>query len=128
MDHLAGTFEICRRLSNGEPIASIRDVLGTCYACDVTETPLTGKECPSYENVVKSKKEYAVSCRIQQDEQDHIRGKLIKQRHGNKMLVQNPPMPPLTQEEMDDRCELSKGFIGFILLIMKELIIRHMKS
>ena len=51
---------------------------------------------------MKSKKEYAVSCRIQQDEQDHIRGKLIKQRHGNKMLVQNPPMPPLTTEELDE--------------------------
>lgn len=95
------TIEICRRLSNGEPISSITDVRGTCYACDVRETPLYGAECPSFENVCKSKKEYAVSCRIEQDEQDHIRGKLIKQRHGNKMLVQNPPMPPLTQEEMD---------------------------
>ena len=95
------TIEICRRLSNGESIKTITDVRGTCYACDVTDTPLTGKECPSYENVVKNKKEYAVSCRIQQDEQDHINGKLIKQRHGNKMLVQNPPMPPLTQVEMD---------------------------
>lgn len=95
------TIEICRRLSNGEDISTITDVRGTCYACDVTETPFTGKECPSFENVVKNKKEYAVSCRIQQDEQDHIRGKLIKQRHGKQMLVQNPPMPPLTQDEMD---------------------------
>ena len=95
------TIEICRRLSNGESIDSIRDVRGTCYSCDVHETPLCGAECPSYENVIKSKKEYAISCRIEQDEQDHIRGKLIKQRHGNMMLVQNPPMPPLTQEEMD---------------------------
>ena len=95
------TIEICRRLSNGEDISTIRDVRGTCYVCDTTETPYEGKECPSYENCVKSKKEYAVSCRIEQDEQDHIRGKLIKQRHGNKMLVQNPPMPPLTQEELD---------------------------
>ncbi len=94
-------IEICRRLSNGEDIHTIRDVKGTCYLCDVTETPYEGKECPSFENCVKSKKEYAVSCRIQQDEQDHIRGKLIKQRHSNKMLVQNPPMPPLTQEELD---------------------------
>ncbi len=94
-------IEICRRLSNGEDIHSMRDVNGTCYLCDVTETPYEGKECPSYENCVKSKKEYAVSCRIQQDEQDHIRGKLIKQRHGSKMLVQNPPMPPLTQQELD---------------------------
>lgn len=94
-------IEIADRLNAGEDIANMRDILGTCYCCDVKETPLMGAECPSYENVVKSKKEYAVSCRIQQDEQDHIRGKLIKQRHGNKMLVQNKPMPPLTQDELD---------------------------
>ncbi len=96
------TVEIAQRLRNGEPVSSIRDVRGTCYVCDVKDTPLSGAECPSFENVVKSKKEYAVSCRIQQDEQDHIRGKLIKQRHGNKMLVQNPPMPPLTTDELDE--------------------------
>ena len=94
-------IEIADRLNAGEDIKTMRDIRGTCYICDVTETPLMGAECPSYENVVKSKKEYAVSCRIEQDEQDHIRGKLIKQRHGNKMLVQNKPMPPLTQEELD---------------------------
>ncbi len=96
------TVEIAERLRNGEHISELRDIRGTCYACDVTETPLSGAECPSYENVVKNKKEYAVSCRIQQDEQDHIRGKIIKQRHGNKMLVQNPPMPPLTTAELDE--------------------------
>lgn len=94
-------IEIADRLNSGENIKDMRDIRGTCYICDVTETPLMGAECPSYENVVKSKREYAVSCRIEQDEQDHIRGKLIKQRHGNKMLVQNKPMPPLTQEELD---------------------------
>ncbi len=96
------TVEIAERLRSGESISTITDVRGTCYVCDVKDTPLTGAECPSYENVCASKKEYAVSCRIQQDEQDHIRGKLIKQRHGNKMLVQNPPMPPLTTAELDE--------------------------
>ena len=96
------TVEIAERLRNGENIKDMRDIRGTCYVCDVTETPLTGAECPSFENVVASKKEYAVSCRIQQDEQDHIRGRLVKQRHGNKMLVQNPPMPPLTTAELDE--------------------------
>ena len=93
--------EISERLRNGEPISSLRDIRGTCYVCDPSETPLYGAECPSYENVCASKKEYAISCRIQQDEQDHIRGKLIKQKHGKKMLIQNPPMPPLTTEELD---------------------------
>lgn len=95
------TAEIANRLAAGEPVSSIRDVRGTCYACDVRETPLMGAECPSFENVANNKREYAVSCRIQMDEADHIRGKLVKQRHGNKMLVQNPPMPPLTTEELD---------------------------
>ncbi|MGN0467362.1 MAG: YgiQ family radical SAM protein, partial [Acutalibacteraceae bacterium] len=95
------TIEIADRLAKGESISALTDIRGTCYACDVQNTPLEGAECPSFENVCKSKKEYAVSCRIQQDEQDHIRGRLIKQRHGKKMLVQNPPMPPLTTEELD---------------------------
>lgn len=93
--------EIARRLDAGEPVSSLTDIRGTCYAVDVRKTPLYGKECPSFENVCSSKREYAVSCRIQQDEQDHIRGRLLKQRHGGRMLVQNPPAIPLSQEELD---------------------------
>lgn len=95
------TIEIAKRLANGEPISNMTDVAGTCYTVDVRNTPLMGAECPSFENVCNSKREYAVSCRIQMDEQDHIRGKLVKQRHGSLMLVQNSPMPPLTTEELD---------------------------
>ena len=93
--------EIAKRLDAGENVADIRDIRGTCYSVDVRETPYIGAECPSYENVCNSKKEYAVSCRIQQDEQDFFRGKAIKQRHGSKMLVQNQPAIPLSQEELD---------------------------
>lgn len=95
------TAEIANRLDKGESISQMRDILGTCYLCPTCETPYVGVECPSYDNVKANKKEYAKSCRIQQDEQDHIRGKLIKQKHGKLMLVQNPPMPPSTQKELD---------------------------
>lgn len=95
------TAEIAERLNNGENISDMHDIPGTCYVCPVTETPYTGVECPSYENVLSSKREYAKSCRIQQDEQDHIRGRMIKQKHGKIMVVQNKPMPPLTQQELD---------------------------
>lgn len=95
------TVEIADRLAAGEKISDLRDIRGTCYAVNVRETPYGGVECPSFENVCANKKEYAVACRIQMDEQDHIRGRVIKQRHGNKMLVQNPPMPPLITEELD---------------------------
>ena len=30
-----------------------------------------------------------------------LRGKIIKQKHGKKMIVQNQPMPPLTTKELD---------------------------
>ena len=96
------TVQIANRLNNGENIKDLTDIKGTCYAVPVTETPYKGVECPSFENVVASKKEYAISCRIQQDEQDHIRGKVIKQRHGKMMLVQNQPMDPLSTEELDE--------------------------
>lgn len=100
------TVEIARRLAKGEKIKDMHDIKGTCYLVDVRETPYSGAECPSFENVVASKKEYAVSCRIQQDEQDFFRGKALKQRHGKMMLVQNQPMDPLTTEELDKVYEL----------------------
>ncbi|MGN0554778.1 MAG: YgiQ family radical SAM protein [Candidatus Fimenecus sp.] len=94
------TVEIAARLAAGESIHEMHDIRGTCYAVPVSETPYC-TECPSYENVLKSKREYAVSCRIEQDEQDHIRGKQLRQKHGKQMLVQNAPMAPLTREELD---------------------------
>lgn len=94
------TVEIAARLAAGESIREMHDIRGTCYAVPVSETPYC-TECPSYENVLKSKREYAVSCRMEQDEQDHIRGKQLRQKHGKQMLVQNPPMAPLTREELD---------------------------
>lgn len=94
-------IEIADRLNNGEPVTEIRDVLGTVYVCAPKDTPYTGVECPSLDNVRTSKKEYAKAARIQQDEQDHIRGKMIKQKHGKVMIIQNPPMPPLTTKELD---------------------------
>ncbi len=100
------TVEIADKLKHNVPVSQIRDVLGTVYAVPTSETPYEGVECPSFENVKTNKKEYAKACKIQMDEQDHIRGKLIKQRHGNKMLIQNPPMPPLTTKELDAVYEL----------------------
>ncbi len=98
--------EIADRLNNGEDIRSITDVLGTCFSVkssDYTYRP--AKECPSYEIVKEpteaGKKQYAISCRIQQQEHDAVCGKAVIQRHGDVIVVQNPPMPPLTTEEMD---------------------------
>ena len=95
------TIQIAERLARGDAVSTITDIKGTCYLVDTKDTPYVGVECPSFKNVVNSKREYAIANRIQLDEQDHIRGKKVKQRHGDKMLVQNEPMPPLTTEELD---------------------------
>lgn len=94
-------IEIAGRLKNGENVNMITDVKGTAYCVDVRNTPYIGIEVPSLENCINSKKEYAKSVRAEQDEQDHIRGRAVRQKHGPKMLVQNVPMPPLETEELD---------------------------
>ena len=99
--------EIARRLSTGESVNDLTDILGTCFAVPTNQyAPRACRECPSYEIVKEptdsGKKQYAVSCKIQQEEHDAVRGKSVIQRHGNMIVVQNPPMPPLTTEEMDE--------------------------
>ena len=90
--------EIANALNENKPI---KDIRGICYLVEPKDTPFEGKELPSFENCLNNKKEYANSVRIEQDEQDHIRGKLLKQRHGKWMLIQTPPALPLTTEEFD---------------------------
>lgn len=99
--------EIADRLRDGESIEELNDIKGTCYAVKTTDyKPRPVKECPSFEAVSAKTEQgyrhYAESCRIQQQEHDAVRGKTVIQRHGDKIVIQNPPMPPLTTEEMDE--------------------------
>ena len=89
------------RLRDGCAVSEITDVAGTCYIakdCD-KENAI---ELPSYEECVASKEEYANSCRIQYYEQNPYIGKTLIQKHGDRYLVQNPPMPPLNEKELDE--------------------------
>ncbi len=95
------TIAYVHRLAAGEPISQLTDIRGTCYLTDPVNTPWGAAECPSLDQVRASKESYAKACRIQMDQQDEVRGKTVIQRQGNKILVQNPPMPVLTQEELD---------------------------
>ena len=95
------TIEIVHRLAAGEDIRQMRDIRGTCYLCDPEDTPWGAAQCPDFEIVARDKKNYCKATRIQMDNQDEISGKTIVQRHGDQMLVQNPPMRMLTTEELD---------------------------
>ncbi len=99
--------EIADRLNSGENIKQMHDISGTCYAVNVNDyVASSAKECPSFEAVSeqseRGKKQYAISCRIQQEQHDCVRGKRVIQRHGKLIVVQNPPSPQLTEKEMDE--------------------------
>lgn len=102
---------IARRLAAGELASSLTDIRGTCYSVATADyRPGPCAECPSFEQVSPpteaGKRHYAVSCRIQQEEQDALRGRRVIQRHGDRLVVQNPPMPPLTTAAFDRVYEL----------------------
>ncbi len=92
--------ELADKLRDGVPVKEIRDVSGTCYISDNCEIE-NSEIIPSYEECVGSKEKYAISCRVQYYEQNPYTGKTLIQKHNDKYLVQNPPMPPLTTKELD---------------------------
>lgn len=87
--------KIADRLKAGCSIKDITDIDGTAYIS--SEKPKNAQEIPSFEQVRENKHDYAVSCRMQY-EQDETP---LAQLHIDKWLVVNPPSPPLTQKELD---------------------------
>ncbi len=93
---------IAHLLDRGVPVKKIRDVRGTVY--------LSGKEDKihfpvaaafDFNELKADKRKYAEAFGVQYKNQDAISGKAIVEYYDDKMLVQNPPMPPLEQEELD---------------------------
>lgn len=96
------TIEIAKRLSEGYPVEALYDIRGICYAVKTSDyVPKTVVELPSYERVCESKKDYAIAARKELEEADVVRGKTLIQRHGNFILIQNPPMQPLDTKQLD---------------------------
>ena len=95
-------LELADALNNGFDPKYIRHINGTCYIVDSLDEVYDDYiEIPSYKEICESKELYAKAFKIQYDEQDPFRGKVIVQKHGEKYLVQNKPETPLTREELD---------------------------
>ncbi|MCH5207997.1 MAG: YgiQ family radical SAM protein [Oscillospiraceae bacterium] len=98
--------EMLNRFKQGQKLSDMHDLRGICYLTKPENTPLGAVQCDSFEIVCENKKAYAKSTRKQYDEQDEVYGKTVIQRHGNIMLVQNPPQRSITQKEFDYAYEL----------------------
>ena len=89
-------------LDKGVPVKKIRDVRGTVYLAkpeDKIHFPVAAEF--DYNELKENKKKYAEAFGIQYKNQDAINGKAIVEYYDGKMLVQNPPLPPLEREELD---------------------------
>jgi uncharacterized radical SAM protein YgiQ len=96
------TRAIAARLAAGEPISGLTDIRGTCFLGAQSQIPKDSVSCASYHKVSTNKESFARAYALQAAEQDHINGKAVIQKHTDSLyLIQNPPMPPLTTEELD---------------------------
>lgn len=89
-------------LDKGVPVKKIRDVRGTVFlAKEGDKLHFDTVETFDYDELKTDKAVYAKAYGIQYRNQDAIYGKAVLERYGDKILVQNPPMPPLEREELD---------------------------
>lgn len=90
---------IAKRLARGERVESLRDLPGIVYWTG--ERPGEGMELPSYEELVSEKSTYARAARLQGLLTDPRKGVVLFQKQDRRYVVQNPPSPSLSQEELD---------------------------
>ena len=93
---------IAELLDKGVPVKKIRDVRGTVYMSKPEEKihfPVAAEF--NYNELKTDKRKYAQAFGIQYKNQDSINGQAIVEYYDGKMLVQNPPMPPLERDELD---------------------------
>ena len=98
---------IAARLASGTPVDQITDVRGTCFAGrHPGQCAYPMVEVPSFETVCADKRAYAQANQVEYEEHDAVRGKAILQKHGDRLLIANPPAMPLTTAELDAVFEL----------------------
>ena len=94
--------EIADALAGGIAVKDISFIKGTVYKTKDISGVYEGIQLPSYEAMKAEKSEYAKSFGIQYQNTDFITGKPLIEPYPNGIfVVQNPPQPPLTTEEMD---------------------------
>jgi len=96
-------LRIAELLDKGVPVKKIRDVRGSCYLCpaDKPEVHFPVSAELDWESLKEGGRAYADAFGAQYREQDAIGGRAITELYGDKLLVQNPPMPPLERKELD---------------------------
>jgi len=95
-------LEIARRLEAGEPLGGIG---GTCEVLDAARLPAGARVVPSYEELRAEPGGLAELFEAVRQE-NHPGAAPLVQAHGARWVVQHPPLPPSTQDEVDSYYDL----------------------
>ncbi len=96
------SVEIARLLDKGVPVKKIKSIRGTCVMCDRDYTPKGESQFIGEIEAIKADKLlYAEVFATQYKNCDSITGITLTEGYGGKLLVQNPPQPPLERKELD---------------------------
>ena len=93
---------IARLLDRGVPVSKLRDIRGTVFCAkrgDRIHFPLAGAY--EIEDLKSDKALYAEAFALAYRNTDAIAGDAVVEYYQDRMIVQNPPMPPLEREELD---------------------------
>ncbi|MCL2545699.1 MAG: YgiQ family radical SAM protein [Oscillospiraceae bacterium] len=93
--------EVAARLKSG---TAMDGIAGTAYI--TKSVPDSAITCASYEDVCVDKFAYAQAVKVQVDECDPVRGRVVAQAHGDRFLIVNPFALPLTGRDLDATYEL----------------------
>ena len=99
--------EIADALESGIAVQDITFVAGTVYRTKDISGVYDSIMLPDYESMKLERTKYAESFGIQYENTDPFTGKTLIEPYPNGVyVVQNPPQPPLTTQEMDDVYDL----------------------
>lgn len=94
--------EIADALAGGIAVKDITFIPGTVYKTKDLEAIYDGINLPSYDAMKAEPRKYAESFQVQYCNTDPFTGKTLIEAYPNGIyVVQNPPQPPLTTQEMD---------------------------
>ena len=96
------TLKIARLLDEGKGIEACKTLPQVAYAAEQkTCPPDNAIELHPFEECRRSKRAEAENYQVIERESNKIECATLVQRHGDRLVVVNPPEPPMTTEEID---------------------------
>lgn len=98
--------EICKLFKKGVPFTNLTNIPQTCLIVGRDESYATNKKWEtiqlySYEECLNDKKKHATNFRHIEEESNSLEAAKLVQSTEDKLIVVNPPYPPLTPKEID---------------------------